>query len=190
MLIEKNRKYKNLKAHLDFYSDFITSSNGPYGLHRPREIDLFNKKKILFKGMFVKNECAIDEDKYFVGMSFISIIENKKSKGFSLEYLLGVLNSKYALNWFYTYGKKRGAGVDIGVDKLRTFPLAENPNKKIESLVKDVISKKELGKKTDSIEQEIDNLVYKLYELTYDEVKVIDPEFSLSKKEYEAIKLE
>jgi len=190
LLIEKNRKYKNLKAHLDFYSDFITSSNGPYGLHRPREIDLFNKKKILFKGMFVKNECAIDEDKYFVGMSFISIIENKKSKGFSLEYLLGVLNSKYALNWFYTYGKKRGAGVDIGVDKLRTFPLAENPNKKIESLVKDVIAKKELGKKTDSIEQEIDNLVYKLYELTYDEVKVIDPAFSLSKKEYEAIKLE
>ena len=190
LLIEKNRKYKNLKAHLDFYSDFITSSNGPYGLHRPREIDLFNKKKILFKGMFVKNECAIDEDKYFVGMSFISIIENKKSKGFSLEYLLGVLNSKYALNWFYTYGKKRGAGVDIGVDKLRTFPLAENPNKKIESLVKDIIAKKELGKNTDSIEQEIDNLVYKLYELTYDEVKVIDPEFSLSKKEYEAIKLE
>jgi len=190
LLIEKNRKYKNLKAHLDFYSDFITSSNGPYGLHRPREIDLFNKKKILFKGMFVKNECAIDEDKYFVGMSFISIIENKKSKGFSLEYLLGVLNSKYALNWFYTYGKKRGAGVDIGVDKLRTFPLAENPNKKIEALVKDVIAKKELGKNTDSLEQEIDNIVYKLYELTYDEVKVIDPEFSLSKKEYEAIKLE
>lgn len=190
LLIEKNRKYKNLKAHLDFYSDFITSSNGPYGLHRPREIDLFNKKKILFKGMFVKNECAIDEDKYFVGMSFISIIENKKSKGFSLEYLLGVLNSKYALNWFYTYGKKRGAGVDIGVDKLRTFPLAENPNKKIETLVKDVIAKKELGKNTDSLEQEINNLVYKLYELTYDEVKVIDPEFSLSKKEYEAIKLE
>lgn len=36
----------------------------------------------------------------------------------------------------------------------------------------------------------IDNLVYKLYELTYDEVKVIDPAFSLSKKEYEGIKLE
>ena len=41
-----------------------------------------------------------------------------------------------------------------------------------------------------SFEHQIDNLVYKLYELTYDEVKVIDPEFSLSKKEYEAIKLE
>ena len=190
LLIAKNRNYKKLKSHLDFYSDFITSSNGPYGLHRPREIDLFKKKKILFKGMFVKNECAIDEDKYFVGMSFISIIENKNSKGFSLDYLLGVLNSKYALNWFYTYGKKRGAGVDIGVDKLRTFPLAENPNKKIESLVKEIITKKELGKNTTPIEHQIDNLVYKLYELTYDEVKIIDPAFSLSKKEYEGIKLE
>jgi hypothetical protein len=37
---------------------------------------------------------------------------------------------------------------------------------------------------------ELNYKVYKLYKLTYDEVKVIDPEFSLSKKEYEAIKLE
>jgi len=33
-------------------------------------------------------------------------------------------------------------------------------------------------------------MVYKLYELTYDEVKVIDPAYSLTKKEYEAIELE
>ena len=46
------------------------------------------------------------------------------------------------------------------------------------------------GLDTSLLEQEIDNLVYKLYELTYDEVKVIDPDFSLSKAEYEAIKLE
>jgi hypothetical protein len=31
--------------------------------------------------------------------------------------------------------------------------------------------------------------VYKLYELTYDEVKVIDPAFSLSEAEYKAIEL-
>jgi hypothetical protein len=28
-------------------------------------------------------------------------------------------------------------------------------------------------------------MVYKLYELTYDEVKIIDPEFELSREEYE-----
>jgi adenine-specific DNA-methyltransferase len=32
----------------------------------------------------------------------------------------------------------------------------------------------------------MDYLVYKLYELTYDEVLVVEPEFSLSKQEYEA----
>jgi hypothetical protein len=33
-------------------------------------------------------------------------------------------------------------------------------------------------------------LVYKLYELTYEEVKIIDPEFALTEPEYDAIKLE
>lgn len=30
-------------------------------------------------------------------------------------------------------------------------------------------------------------MVYKLYELSYDEVLVVEPEFSLSKQEYEAV---
>jgi hypothetical protein len=39
------------------------------------------------------------------------------------------------------------------------------------------------------LENEINIVVYKTYALTYDEVKVIDPEFSLSKKEYDGIKI-
>ena len=39
-------------------------------------------------------------------------------------------------------------------------------------------------------EKAIDNLVYKLYQLTYDEVKIIDPEFELTEQEYTAIKME
>jgi translation initiation factor IF-2 len=59
-----------------------------------------------------------------------------------------------------------------------------------ENNVNKIISKKQKKEDTIALEQEIDNLVYKLYELTYEEVKVIDPEFGLTKKEYEAIKLE
>jgi hypothetical protein len=33
--------------------------------------------------------------------------------------------------------------------------------------------------------RQLDNLVYHLYELTYDEVKVIEPDFPLGKEEYE-----
>jgi len=41
-------------------------------------------------------------------------------------------------------------------------------------------------------EQEIDNLVYRLYDLTYAEIKIIDPEIEnkISEAEYNAIKLE
>ena len=32
-------------------------------------------------------------------------------------------------------------------------------------------------------------MVYKLYELTYDEVKIVEPAFALAKEEYEIFKL-
>jgi adenine-specific DNA-methyltransferase len=42
------------------------------------------------------------------------------------------------------------------------------------------------------IEIQIDNLVYKLYELTYEEVLVVEPAFSerMSMEEYEGLKVE
>jgi hypothetical protein len=43
---------------------------------------------------------------------------------------------------------------------------------------------------TSELEKAIDNLVYKLYKLTYQEVKAIDPEFELTEQEYTAITIE
>jgi hypothetical protein len=34
------------------------------------------------------------------------------------------------------------------------------------------------------LEKEIDILVYKLYDLSYDEVKIIEPEFAINEEEY------
>ena len=42
---------------------------------------------------------------------------------------------------------------------------------------------------TSALERQIDNMVYKLYSLTYEEVKIIEPEFAMSKAEYEAFEL-
>lgn len=33
--------------------------------------------------------------------------------------------------------------------------------------------------------RQIDIMVYKLYELTYDEVKIVEPQFALTKEEYD-----
>ncbi len=43
---------------------------------------------------------------------------------------------------------------------------------------------------TSELEKECDLLVYKLYQLTYDEVKNLDPESELTEPEYTAIKIE
>lgn len=46
---------------------------------------------------------------------------------------------------------------------------------------------KSQGKDTTALEQHIDTLIYKLYDLTYAEVKIIEPEFGMSEWEYESV---
>lgn len=52
-----NRGYPVIKAHLDKYNTYITSSNKPYGIHRPRKQKYFDSPKLICKAMFVSPEC-------------------------------------------------------------------------------------------------------------------------------------
>ncbi|GHV87866.1 hypothetical protein AGMMS50267_02260 [Spirochaetia bacterium] len=174
--IQYNKDYRNIKNHLDAMSVYITSSNGPYGIHRPRNREYFEHEKIITPSMFKENKFAYDTEAHYVGMSFNII--TKSNKNFPLIYLLGILNSKYALSWFYRNGKHRGAGVDIGVDKLREFPLPKSNNKReqIISIVDQIIALKAADPQTDTrgLEARIDGMVYKLYGLTEEEIKVME----------------
>lgn len=87
----------------------------------------------------------------------------------------------------------QGNNYQIDKEPLLNIPLikpSEKVTKNIEKIVTNILIRLSENKDTTALEQQIDNLVYKLYELSYDEVKVIDPEIGLTKKEYEAIKLE
>lgn len=163
--IEKDDNFKNLKAHLLHMSPFITSSNKPYGLHRPRKSKFFEKDKIVFKSMFSKPEFDIDETQLYFGMSFSSIIQ--KDEKYSLKYLLGILNSCFANKWFYTYGKQRGIGVDIGVEKLRLFPV-KNASSRLQFIIESTVDFARFYKRLNResslvIENTIDALVFNLY---------------------------
>lgn len=182
--ISTDKKFINLKTHLDNLKKFITSSNGPYGLHRPRNIKYFIEPKIVSKNMFVDNDFAYDEDGYFAGFSFSLLIQ--RDNNFDLKYILSILNSKLALFWFYRNGKRRGAGVDIGVGKLRSFPIKDIPLSsqralisivnKILYITKDIDYLQNASKRAEvnKLEDQIDSKVYELYGLTGEEIAFIE----------------
>jgi len=185
-------KYPNVKKHLDNVREFITSSNAPYGIHRTREQRYFEEPKLICKGMFLKPDFYYDEEKYYCGFSFSVIIQ--KSNEYDLKLLLAIMNSKLGEYWFNLNGKKRGVGVDIGVKVFRLFPLPKLTNKNYkntsEEILKTVNQITELNKQLENtslhstlqqlerqfthLETKINTLVYQLYNLKDEEIKLIE----------------
>ncbi|HBL77641.1 MAG: hypothetical protein A2W90_02990 [Bacteroidetes bacterium GWF2_42_66] len=97
---------------------------------------------------------------------------------------IALLNSKL-LDWFF---RKTSTNNHVMGYEIKQLPFPKDLKKKqthIEKLVDQIISLKKQNLDTTALEKEIDVLVYKLYELTYDEVKIIEPQFLLTREEYE-----
>lgn len=168
--------FSNLKKHLDNMSDYITSTYKPYGLHRARKYSDFSQPKLIGPSMFVQPCYCYDDQNLFVGMSY-NIITPKDDT--NLLFILGIINSKYAQDWFHSNAKHRGAGVDVGVDKLRTFPIASATKfqqQQIIDLVNIILVKKKQDPQSNTYIEEnaIDAIVYDLYSLTDTEIKIIE----------------
>ncbi len=172
-----NNEYPNLKKHLDKYTENITSSNRPYGLHRDRSSkeNPFEPEKLICKSMFKEPEFAYDKTGLYFGFSFSTI--RQKNKNYDLKFLLGLLNSNFARHWFYNNGKRRGIGVDIGVLKYREFPIPKASTKEqteVIKIVSQIINSKRKIKESQKEENKLDKLIYKLYGLTKKEIKIVE----------------
>ena len=98
--------------------------------------------------------------------------------GKHLKYLVGVLNSKLINNELNRFAPKTGTG-DLIISVQALSPLQiPIPNEKQEiqmnNLVDKIIVAKQQGKNTSPLEKEIDILVYKLYNITAAEQKIIE----------------
>ena len=103
-----------------------------------------------------------------------------------LKFLLGIINSKLAN---FLLDQIRGIGnIDINPEYLKNIPIPiaqiEDQLKVIE-IVDKILELKQSNTSTHLLECQLDHLIYKLYKLRYDEVKMIDPEFELSESEYD-----
>ncbi|MPM32367.1 hypothetical protein SDC9_78929 [bioreactor metagenome] len=167
--------YPNLKKHLDRFSNVITSDNKPYGLHRAREERFFRGEKILAlrKCVGTPSFSYSDFDCY-VSATFYVI----KTDRVNLKYLTGLLNSKLIAFWLKNKGKMQGDNYQLDKEPLLQIPIRignESQIKSVIEFVEQILSIKQANPNanTITIENEIDKIIYNIYELTEDDVEEI-----------------
>ena len=113
------------------------------------------------------------------------------------KYILGILNSSL-INWFYNnnYTNESKLTVNLSKEYLSEIPIKKLFKEKLQCqiirCVTAILKAKQQNPQanTKQLENQIDIMVYKLYNLTYDEVKIIDPAFALTEREFENFQIE
>jgi len=167
-------KYGNVKTdgYIMYDKDFV-KSKGKLGRTLPDE-KFFTEPKILVvrtRNISIKERiiATIDYDKKYNLNRISNIIALPES---SLEGLLGILNSKL-FNWLYS---KRYFDYEIKPIYLRNSPLADTNNVDLNNKVKELLSLKDEPDNSTKLEliKEIDKIVFELYRITEDEIKIIE----------------
>ena len=165
------RKYVKIDPHL-----YIN-----YGKHLacPRIPDIFEQPKILIREAGSEITATYDDQDYYIMSSLYNAI--LIDKNFSLKFILGLLNSKLFQYIMYkmTFEKTKGAFTKAKIFHYYELPVKicnQSQQKAIIDEVEKVMTAKELlsSAETYALESEIDRLVYQLYGLTDEEIKIVE----------------
>jgi hypothetical protein len=89
-------------------------------------------------------------------------------------YLLGILNSKLISYWHRTYTSEKGrAFAEVKIANIKNIPIIERENNEIIKIVKEIISMKDKNLSTESLEDQLNDLVMEIYNLTEEEKNLI-----------------
>ncbi|TPH53029.1 class I SAM-dependent DNA methyltransferase [Helicobacter pylori] len=139
----------------------------------------FEKEKIVYPCIMAKEPCFVYEEKGFYAPAPANIITGDKTE---IKYITALLNSKciyFAMRKFYMGGGIEG---ELKTNNLEKIPIPQITEKnqelarKITDGAKQILALKEKDPKanTQGLEKEIDALVYQLYNLTDEEIKIIE----------------
>ncbi|MFY9597742.1 MAG: TaqI-like C-terminal specificity domain-containing protein, partial [Dysgonamonadaceae bacterium] len=183
------RQYPSVYNHLLKYKESLSKRNKEetgiryewYALQRcaATYYPEFEKEKVIYSEIVRGPQFHYDNEKFYVeATSFLMTGEH-------IKYICGLLNSK-SLSFFF---KKYYAGGGLGKEGYRykkaflenlpiplITPSNESTVRQIESLVDKIIAAKKENPKANTIawEREIDRLVYQLYELTDEEIMIVE----------------
>lgn len=168
-------------------STYLPYSHKEYG----RLSSFFDKDLLFLRRVDSCLEATISLDKIYGYNKNVYGIRIEDSK-FEPKYILALLNSKL-LDFFYKKRfstKKEDAFPEIQTYLYEQLPIpavSKEIQKRFVEIVDFILFNKSQNPSTNTIDKEkqIDLMTYRLYDLSYDEVKIVDPDFSLSREEYE-----
>ncbi|MGL2627363.1 DUF7149 domain-containing protein [Helicobacter pylori] len=181
-------KYPATKVHLDAHWDTIVTRSDqgdtPYHLRNCAYLEDFEKEKIVYGEIVQEPRFYLDNGECELGY-FYAEATSFILTGEHLRYLLGMLHSKlitFAFKTFYAGGGLGESGYRYKKAFIERLPIPKiTPQnqklaRKITDGAKQILALKEKDPKanTQGLEKEIDALVYQLYHLTDEEIKIIE----------------
>ncbi len=178
-------KYPATKAHLDAHWDTIATrcdqGDTPYHLRNCAYLEDFEKEKIVYPETSQGAYFIYENSGIFLEKTAFMIV----SDAYNLKLLTALLNSKLITFYFKNFcggcilGK---SGYQYNKHALEKIPIPQITEKnqelahKITDGAKQILALKEKDPKanTQRLEKEIDALVYQLYHLTDEEIKIIE----------------
>ncbi|HEC1859422.1 TPA: class I SAM-dependent DNA methyltransferase [Campylobacter coli] len=163
-----NNRRENLNKRLDFYH-----------LHWARDERFFESgEKIVSVRKCIEPIFSYLNNEAYVMLS-LNVI---KTQRINVKYLTAILNSKLVAFWLKHKGKMQGNNYQIDKEPLLNIPIVDtnSKNKKLAdeliNLADEILKAKEQDKNanTQELENKINSLVYKLYNLTEEEIKIIE----------------
>lgn len=154
-------------------------------LFYPRDIEIFLDEKIVAPYRSTNNIFGYNKEEWFASID-VTFITKKINNNLNLKYVLSILNSNLIKYWLWFRGKRKG-----NVLELYPKPLSEIPIKKISEVEQkpfvDIVDKilditkspdclvnSEKQAKVKEYEKQIDQMVYKLYDLTPEEIEIVE----------------
>ncbi len=214
--MKKNRIYHGLEKKDNTWMKYVDGVDvGRYRIGWSKQFVKYGqnlsrpRKKVFFQGERVLIRQIPAKPPYSIFASYVnedlvndnnSMIVTQPKFGYSIKYLMGVLNSRLISFWFiHSFGKlQRRVFPQFKVKELRTFPIRaidftnaadKALHDRLVGLVEKMLAltpklrgatseseKAALQNAVTTTDAEIDRLVYELYELTEEEIKIVEGE--------------
>ena len=178
--------FPNIKAHFEPYKQELKAAKIKYGtpnkpyffVHRERDESFFKKgnEKIVAQSRCARPTFYYTKEDFYGSRALFFI----RTSRWNMRLLTGILNSRLIDFWLRGKGKIQGAMLKLDKEPILSIPLPKNVSEiqqqPIITLVDQILAAKKANPQADTsdLEHQIDQLVYKLYDLTLAEIETIE----------------